>query len=148
MTTAKCSLRLLAGLLLLLGWSLPAAAQEPRFTQFHTWTDIATIKSFVAEDREVARIAEESDRYRDANHSAITLSSAFTPLIPDLETYKEDRWIVYEQRTDLSLEKVVRVRLEDLVTFEEGKVAYDHRDAAGFIKLNALRLRTLAARDR
>ena len=32
------------------------------------------------------------------------------------------------------------------VTFEEGKVAYDHRDAAGFIKLNALRLRTLAQR--
>jgi len=25
-------------------------------------------------------------------------------------------------------------------------VAYDHRDAAGFIKLNALRLRTLAQR--
>ncbi len=30
---------------------------------------------------------------------------------------------------------------QDLVTFEEGAVAYDHRDAAGFIKLNALRLR-------
>ena len=37
---------------------------------------------------------------------------------------------------------------QDLVTFEEGAVAYDHRDAAGFIKLNALRLRTLAKRDR
>jgi len=37
---------------------------------------------------------------------------------------------------------------QDLVTFEEGKVAYDHRDAAGFIKLNALRLRTLAQRKR
>ena len=37
---------------------------------------------------------------------------------------------------------------QDLVTFEEGKVAYDHHDAAGFIKLNALRLRTLGARDR
>jgi argininosuccinate synthase len=36
---------------------------------------------------------------------------------------------------------------QDLVTFEEGAVAYDHRDAAGFIKLNALRLRTLARRD-
>ena len=35
---------------------------------------------------------------------------------------------------------------QDLVTFEEGKVAYDHRDAAGFIRLNALRLRTLAKR--
>ncbi len=37
---------------------------------------------------------------------------------------------------------------QDLVTFEEGAVAYDHRDAAGFIKLNALRLRTLAKRKR
>ena len=37
---------------------------------------------------------------------------------------------------------------QDLVTFEEGKVTYDHRDAAGFIKLNALRLRTLAQRKR
>ncbi len=35
---------------------------------------------------------------------------------------------------------------EDLVTFEEGAVAYDHNDAAGFIKLNALRLRTLKQR--
>jgi argininosuccinate synthase len=35
---------------------------------------------------------------------------------------------------------------QDLVTFEEGKVAYDHRDAAGFIRLNALRLRTLGQR--
>ena len=36
---------------------------------------------------------------------------------------------------------------QDLVTFEEGVQAYDHRDAAGFIKLNALRLRVLARRD-
>jgi argininosuccinate synthase len=36
----------------------------------------------------------------------------------------------------------------DLVTFEEGAVAYDHRDAAGFIRLNALRLRTLGQRRR
>jgi argininosuccinate synthase len=37
---------------------------------------------------------------------------------------------------------------QDLVTFEEGKVAYDQRDAGGFIKLNALRLRVLAQRDK
>ncbi len=35
---------------------------------------------------------------------------------------------------------------QELVTFEEGAVAYDHRDAEGFIKLNALRLRTLGQR--
>jgi argininosuccinate synthase len=34
----------------------------------------------------------------------------------------------------------------DLVTFEEGAVAYDHHDAEGFIRLNGLRLRTYAAR--
>ncbi|MEM6945093.1 MAG: argininosuccinate synthase, partial [Pseudomonadota bacterium] len=34
------------------------------------------------------------------------------------------------------------------VTFEEDAGAYDQQDAAGFIKLNALRLRLLAARDR
>jgi argininosuccinate synthase len=35
-----------------------------------------------------------------------------------------------------------------LVTFEDDKGAYDQKDAAGFIKLNALRLRTLGQRDR
>ena len=37
---------------------------------------------------------------------------------------------------------------QDLVTFEEGQVAYDHRDASGFIRLNALRLQVKARRDR
>ncbi len=36
----------------------------------------------------------------------------------------------------------------DLVTFEDDRGAYDQKDAEGFIRLNALRLRTLAARDR
>ncbi len=35
---------------------------------------------------------------------------------------------------------------EDLVTFEDGAVAYDHRDAEGFIQLNALRLKLLGRR--
>jgi argininosuccinate synthase len=35
-----------------------------------------------------------------------------------------------------------------LVTFEDDKGAYDQKDAEGFIRLNALRLRTLGARDR
>ena len=37
---------------------------------------------------------------------------------------------------------------QQLVTFEEGSVSYDQRDAAGFIRLNALRLRVLGQRDR
>lgn len=34
------------------------------------------------------------------------------------------------------------------VTFEDDAGAYDQKDAEGFIKLNALRLRLLAARDK
>jgi argininosuccinate synthase len=36
----------------------------------------------------------------------------------------------------------------DVVTFEEGSGTYDHRDAAGFIRLNSLALRILALRKR
>ena len=34
-----------------------------------------------------------------------------------------------------------------LVTFEDDKGAYDQKDAAGFIRLNALRLRLIATRN-
>ncbi len=37
---------------------------------------------------------------------------------------------------------------EDLVTFEDDEGAYNQKDAHGFIRLNALRLRTLAARNK
>jgi len=37
---------------------------------------------------------------------------------------------------------------EDLVTFEEGSGSYDQRDAVGFIRLNALRLRIAAEREK
>ncbi|GGE99864.1 argininosuccinate synthase [Stappia taiwanensis] len=37
---------------------------------------------------------------------------------------------------------------EELVTFEDDHGAYDQKDAAGFIRLNALRLRTLAKRNK
>ena len=42
---------------------------------------IATIKSYTAEEHELARIRDESDRYRMRNQQAISLSSAFIPLI-------------------------------------------------------------------
>lgn len=42
---------------------------------------IATIKSFAAEQYEIGRITEQSNAYQEANRRAITLSSAFTPLI-------------------------------------------------------------------
>ncbi|MCH2457707.1 MAG: argininosuccinate synthase, partial [Henriciella sp.] len=37
---------------------------------------------------------------------------------------------------------------EKIVTFEDDHGAYDQKDAEGFIKLNALRLRLLAGRDK
>ncbi|MCC5947121.1 MAG: ABC transporter ATP-binding protein [Nitriliruptoraceae bacterium] len=42
---------------------------------------IATIKAFGTEAREVERIGEESETYRQANREAIRFSSAFVPLI-------------------------------------------------------------------
>jgi len=42
---------------------------------------IATIKSFVAEEHELARVRAASDDYRERNRFAIRLSSAFSPLI-------------------------------------------------------------------
>ncbi len=42
---------------------------------------IQTIKAFTAEEREIARVSDASTEYREANRSAITLSSAFSPLI-------------------------------------------------------------------
>ncbi|MFI0842711.1 argininosuccinate synthase [Mesorhizobium sp. IMUNJ 23232] len=50
--------------------------------------------------------------------------------------------IVTGRRSDKSLYS------DTLVTFEDDRGAYDQKDAAGFIRLNALRLRTLAARSR
>jgi len=44
-------------------------------------TGIATIKSFTAEAHETERIRRESNIYRQRNQNAITLSSAFVPLI-------------------------------------------------------------------
>ncbi|MBS3647976.1 argininosuccinate synthase [Pseudaminobacter sp. 19-2017] len=50
--------------------------------------------------------------------------------------------IVTGRRSDKSLYS------DALVTFEDDRGAYDQKDAAGFIRLNALRLRTLAARNK
>lgn len=42
---------------------------------------MSTIQSFTAEEREIVRVRNLSDDYRDANRDAIRLSAAFTPLI-------------------------------------------------------------------
>jgi argininosuccinate synthase len=58
-----------------------------------------------------------------------------------LELYKGNV-IVTGRQSDKSLYSTT------LVTFEDDRGAYDQKDAAGFIRLNALRLRTLGGRDR
>tara|TARA_B100000459_G_scaffold41095_1_gene20844 strand:+ start:332 stop:2125 length:1794 start_codon:yes stop_codon:yes gene_type:complete len=42
---------------------------------------MSTIQSFTAEEREMVRVRDLSNEYRDANRDAIRLSAAFTPLI-------------------------------------------------------------------
>ena len=42
---------------------------------------MSTIQSFTAEEREMTRVEDLSNDYRDANRDAIRLSAAFTPLI-------------------------------------------------------------------
>src|SRR5487761_432074 len=56
-----------------------------------------------------------------------------------LKLFKGSAWVI-------GRESPCSLYDQDLVTFEEGAV-YDQRDAEGFIKLNALRLRLAARRD-
>jgi argininosuccinate synthase len=78
---------------------------------------------------------------REMLQAAIDLSQKFVAGRVRLKLYKGNVGVVARES---------RYSLYDpeLVTFEEGKVAYDQRDAEGFIRLNALRLRTLGQRKR
>jgi len=58
-----------------------AAAGRIADTLTNNLGGIATIKAFNAEEREVARVAVDSQGYSDANGEAIRYSSAFVPLI-------------------------------------------------------------------
>lgn len=73
--------------------------------------------------------------------AAIDLSQENVEGEVKLKLYKGNV-IIQGRKSDKSLYS------SSLVTFEDDHGAYDQKDAAGFIKLNALRLRTLAARDR
>ncbi len=76
---------------------------------------------------------------REMLQAAIDKSQEFVTGRVKLKLYKGNA-IVVGRESKYSLYD------QELVTFEEGAVAYDHRDAEGFIKLNALRLRTLGQR--
>src|SRR5436305_11509082 len=78
---------------------------------------------------------------REMLQAAIDKSQEFVTGTVTLKLYKGSVSVIGRQSPNSLYD-------QELVTFEEGKVAYDHRDAAGFIRLNALRLRTLAQRNK
>jgi argininosuccinate synthase len=78
---------------------------------------------------------------REMLQAAIDKSQEMVTGTVRLKLYKGSVWAV-------GRESPFSLYDQDLVTFEEGAVAYDHRDAEGFIRLNALRLRTLGQRRR
>ena len=78
---------------------------------------------------------------REMLQAAIDQSQEFVTGEVTVKLYKGSATVV-ARRSPFSLYS------EDLVTFEEGSGSYDHRDAAGFIRLNALRLRSWGARSR
>jgi argininosuccinate synthase len=105
---------------------------------------------------------------RDAGHLKDELMPRYTKLVYNGFWFSPDREML-QSMIDQSQEKVtgeVRLQLykgnvmivgrrspyslysDELVTFEDDRGAYDQKDADGFIRLNALRLRTLAARNK
>jgi len=78
---------------------------------------------------------------REMLQAAIDKSQEFVAGTVRLKLYKGNVAITGRSSTN-------SLYAQDLVTFEEDRGAYDQKDAAGFIKLNALRLRTLASRRR
>jgi argininosuccinate synthase len=78
---------------------------------------------------------------REMLQAAIDHSQRFVAGSVRLKLYKGQASII-GRRSEKSLYS------SKIVTFEDDQGAYDQKDAAGFIKLNALRLRLLAERDR
>jgi argininosuccinate synthase len=76
---------------------------------------------------------------REMLQAAIDHSQQYVTGRVRLKLFKGNAWVIGRE-SEFSLYD------QELVTFEEGAVAYDQRDAEGFIKLNALRLRTLGQR--
>ena len=78
---------------------------------------------------------------RQALQSLIDYSQLYVNGSVRLKLYKGNVIVVGRQSDDSLLDK-------DIATFEDDAGAYDQADAAGFIKLNALRLRIAAQRGR
>ncbi|RPF70679.1 argininosuccinate synthase [Aurantiacibacter spongiae] len=78
---------------------------------------------------------------REMLQAAIDLSQQSVNGTVRLKLYKGNVWVVGRKSPNTLYSQAH-------VTFEDDAGAYDQKDAAGFIKLNALRLRLLARRDR
>src|ERR1700693_2805282 len=78
---------------------------------------------------------------REMLQAAIDKSQEFVAGTVRLKLYKGNVMVIGRASSN-------SLYAQDLVTFEDDRGAYDQKDAAGFIKLNALRLRTLASRKR
>jgi argininosuccinate synthase len=78
---------------------------------------------------------------REMLQAAIDHSQARVNGTVRLKLYKGSAWVVGRKSPD-------SLYSEKVVTFEDDAGAYDQKDAEGFIRLNALRLKLLGLRDR
>jgi argininosuccinate synthase len=106
-------------------------------------------------DRGAAHLKDEfMPRYAELIYNGFWFSPEREMLQAMIDKSQEDvegsvRLKLYKGNVMVSGRKSKKSLYSDaLVTFEDDRGAYDQKDAAGFIRLNALRLRTLAARKR
>ena len=106
-------------------------------------------------DRGAAHLKDElMPRYAELIYNGFWFSPEREMLQALIDKSQEDvegevRLTLYKGNVIVSGRKSAKSLYSDaLVTFEDDRGAYDQKDAAGFIRLNALRLRTLAARRR
>ncbi|TSE13694.1 argininosuccinate synthase [Mesorhizobium intechi] len=106
-------------------------------------------------DRGAAHLKDElMPRYAELIYNGFWFSPERLMLQAMIDKSQEDvegtvRLKLYKGNVMVTGRKSKKTLYSDaLVTFEDDRGAYDQKDAAGFIRLNALRLRTLAARNR
>ena len=106
-------------------------------------------------DRGAAHLKDElMPRYAELVYNGLWFSPEREMLQAAIDASQE--WVTGSVRLKLYKGNVIVIGrsspyslyTEDLVTFEDDDGAYDQKDAEGFIRLNALRLRTLAMRKR
>jgi argininosuccinate synthase len=106
-------------------------------------------------DRGAAHLKDElMPRYAELIYNGFWFSPEREMLQALIDKSQEDvegevRMMLYKGNVIVTGRRSPKSLYKDaLVTFEDDRGAYDQKDAEGFIRLNALRLRTLAARKR